>query len=194
MISFETVMKKTGNCHATATLMDNEAKLLYDCVRQIPKGGIMVETGCQLGRSSSLISQLAYDIGFDDLHIDPYTRQPGWMKEWMDMMYHLGPHDHQKFTLLCMRTEQAAGILARLGPIDMAYIDGDHERAGVLIDLRLIADKVKSGGMLCVHDYSPDQMPVYSFQGVVEAMDIYLKSELWEKVDQAGEMGAWRRK
>lgn len=187
-------MKKTGNCHATATLMDNEAKLLYDCVSEMPKDGIMVETGCQLGRSSSLISQLSYSIGFDCIHVDPYTRQPGWMKEWMEMMYHLGPQDHQHFSLLCMRTEQAARILNRIGTLDMAYIDGDHERAGVLIDLCIVADKVKSGGLLAVHDYSPDQMPVYSFQGVVEAMDIYLKSGLWEKVAQAGEMGAWRRK
>jgi cephalosporin hydroxylase len=154
----------------------------------------MVEIGCQLGRSSSLISQLSYDIGFDCIHVDPYTRQPGWMKEWMDMMYHIGPQDHQHFSLLCMRTEQAERILARLGTLDMAYIDGDHERDSVLIDLRIVADRVKSGGMLAVHDYSPDQMPVYSFRGVVEAMDIYLKSGLWEKVAQAGEMGTWRKK
>jgi predicted O-methyltransferase YrrM len=194
MITFEQVMLKTGNCHATATLMDNEAKLLYDCCLTIPKGGIMVEIGCQLGRSSSLISQLSYDIGFDCIHVDPYTRQPGWMKEWMGMMYKLGPLDHQRFSLLCMRTEQAERILDRIGTLDMAYIDGDHERDSALTDLRIVANKVKPGGLLCVHDYSPDQMPVYSFQGVVEAMDIYLKSGLWEKVEQAGEMGAWRRK
>ena len=191
---FPTIMQITGNTHATATLMDAEAKLLYDACLTIPRGGIVVEVGCQLGRSSSIISQLSYAIGYDSIHIDPYTRQQEWMKQWAEMMYRLGPQDHQRFSLLCMRTQQAEGILTRLGTLDMAYIDGDHEYPGVMIDLRLVADKVKSGGMLAVHDYTPGEGPDYSFHGVVEAMNTYLASGLWEKVAQAGEMGTWRRK
>jgi hypothetical protein len=194
VMAFEEIMLKTGNTHATATLMDDEAKLLYQACLTIPRGGMVIETGCQLGRSSSIISQLSYALDYDSLHIDPYTRQPEWMKGWMEMMWKLGPQDHQRFALLCMRTEQAERILARFGEIDMAYIDGDHSREGALIDLRLVANKIKSGGMLAVHDYRPDQGPDYSFHGVVEAMDIYLASGLWEKVDQALEMGVWRRK
>lgn len=192
-MTFEEIMVKTGNTHGTATLMNDEAKLLYDACMTVPAGGLVIETGCQLGRSSSIISQLSYAIGFDNIHIDPYTRQPEWMKQWMEMMWNLGPQDHQKFTLMCMRTEQAARILDRFGEIDMAYIDGDHSRQGALIDLRLVADKIKPGGTLAVHDYRPDMGANYSFRGVVEAMDIYLASGLWEKVDQAGEMGIWRR-
>ena len=76
----------------------------------------------------------------------------------------------------------------------MAYIDGDHSREGALVDLRLVANKIKCGGTLAVHDYRPDMGPDYSFHGVVEAMDIYLASGLWHKVAQAGEMGIWKRR
>lgn len=195
MKTFEQIMATTGNTPATATLMDNEARTLYNACTTVPQGGLVIEVGCQLGRSSSIISQLSYDLNYDSIHIDPYTRQPNWMKAWMEMMYKLGPQDHQRFSLLCMRTEQAERILARLGSIDMAYIDGDHETPAVLIDMRLVADKIKSGGMLAVHDYNPDRKPgCNDFYAVVAAMNIYLASGLWEKVEQGGEMGVWRRK
>jgi Methyltransferase domain len=193
--TFEQIMSVTGNTPATATLMDNEAYALYNACLSVPKDGLVMEVGCQLGRSSSIISQLSYDIGYDAIHIDPYTRQPDWMKQWMEMMYKLGPLDNQAFSLLCMRTEQAARILSRLGPLDMAYIDGDHETAAVLIDMRLVADRIKPAGMLAVHDYNPARKPnCNDFYAVVAAMEIYLASGLWDKVEQSGEMGVWRRK
>jgi predicted O-methyltransferase YrrM len=193
MMSFEEVMQITGNTHGSATLMDKEAKVLYDACLTIPTGGMAIEVGCQLGRSSSIISQLSYQIGYDCIHIDPYTRQPEWMKLWMEMMYHLGPQDHQRFALLCMRTAQAENILKNFAPIDLAYIDGDHEYAGVVTDLKLVADKVKRGGMLVVHDYHPTDDPQYSFAGVVRAMTGYLSTGEWDPVDQQLEMGSWRR-
>ena len=91
------------------------------------------------------------------------------------------------FTLLCMRTEQAAWYLAQLPQLDMAYIDGDHERAGVHIDLQLVANKIKPGGLLTAHDYDHEWL-----QGVRTAVDPYV-AEGWEALGMSGSLGMWRR-
>lgn len=193
LLSLEEVMVITGNTSGIAALQDIEAKALYDCCLSVPRNGLVVEVGCQLGRSSTLINQMALSIGFHDIHIDPWTEQPGWMKEWMETMYKVGGHRDHAFSVLCMRTEQAKEIISRLGPIDFAYIDGDHEKDSALIDLHSVAQMVRSGGYLAVHDYDPVSYPDYSFPGVVEAMREYLDNT-WEEVGVYNNMGVWRRK
>jgi len=84
--TFEEVMQITQNISGCAALENPEAKGLYDCCVQVPQGGVVVEVGCQLGRSSSLITQLAKAIGFHSIHIDPYTEQPDYLKGWAEMM------------------------------------------------------------------------------------------------------------
>ena len=55
---------------------------------------------------------MAYAIGFHDIHIDPWTEQVGWMKEWMETMYKIGGDKTHAFTIACMRTEQADWLLS----------------------------------------------------------------------------------
>lgn len=49
---------------------------------------------------------------------------------------------------------------------DLIYIDGDHEYNGVKIDLSLALLKVKTGGLICGHDYN-----INTFPGVVQAVN-----------------------
>jgi hypothetical protein len=51
------------------------------------------------------------------------------------------------------------------GYLDFIYIDGDHSYKGVKIDIELARKKVKPGGVICGHDYTPQ------FPGVVQAVD-----------------------
>src|SRR6266704_201071 len=151
--SFEEVMQLTRTISGEPACTDLDAQALYDRLIQVPAGGIVVETGCQIGRSSSLIAQLARAIGFHNIHIDPYCCEPPgvaspsveYMQSWVTMMRNIGGEQAHEFTFLCMRTEQAAWMLERLGPIDLAFIDGDHELGGVQVDCRLIAERVKPG-------------------------------------------------
>jgi cephalosporin hydroxylase len=39
------------------------------------------------------------------------------------------------------------------GSLDFAYLDADHSYAGVMKDLQAWRPKIRSGGMLCGHDY-----------------------------------------
>ena len=56
--------------------------------------------------------------------------------------------------------------------LDLVYIDGDHSYNGVKNDLNISYKKVKTGGYICGHDYSPD-----IFDGVVKAVDEFCKQK-----------------
>lgn len=192
----EAILERTAQVSSIVLLQPTEAEGLFEAVSQCPASGLVVEIGCQLGRSSSLILQLAQQIGFHSIHIDPYTAQPDYLRGWIEMAHSL----QQPFSLLCMRTEQAKWHLERLlgDGVDVAYIDGDHEAPGVKIDLELVADKVKVGGYLCCHDYGPEFLeegsitPSYRFPGVAATVDAYTETG-WEKIGVYHTLGVWRR-
>jgi len=54
--------------------------------------------------------------------------------------------------------------------LDFVYIDGNHAYQYVLDDIRGWSKKVKVGGIVSGHDYSP-----YHFKNVVKAVDQYIK-------------------
>jgi len=186
--TFAQVMEITRHISGNPALEDPEAAALYDFCLFVPKGGVVVEVGCQLGRSSSLITQLAKAIGFHSIHIDPYTEQPNYLSGWAEMMYRVGGEWDHAFTLFCMRTEQAAWHLSKIGQIDLAFIDGDHEAESVRIDLELVANKIKKGGFLTAHDYANEGL-----KGVQEAINPYVGAGGWEHVGTFGSLGVWRR-
>ena len=184
--SFEEVMEITRYISGSTALEDAEAKALYDACLTVPVNGLVVETGCQLGRSSTVIAQVAESIGFNHIHIDPYFEGGSeYLPQWVQTMRGI----HQ-FTLLCMRTGQADWHLERLcrDGIDMAFIDGDHEYQGVMIDLNLVANRIKKGGILTAHDYGRDSLP-----GVYRAVNEHI-GDRWETVGEFGTLGVWRRR
>ncbi len=70
-----------------------------------------------------------------------------------------------KWKVLHGRSSQFATEISHRGPFDVAYIDGDHTRQGVLSDYRLLWDNLYPWGVLIGHDYGV-------FPGVNEACDI----------------------
>lgn len=183
-MTFEQVMETTRGVSAPDALQDVECRALYDSLLQVMPGGIVVEIGCQLGRSSSIIGQLQPVIGYHAIHIDPYTEQPEYLRGWTDMMWKLGNRDHE-WTLMCMRTEQAEWFLSRLGEIDLAFVDGDHEYPSVMLDLRLVGDLIKRGGRLTAHDCANEGLP-----GVKKALDEYIDGK-WHTIGMFGSLGVW---
>ena len=185
--TFEQIMELTRTISGCAALEDAEAKGLYDACLKVPINGLVVEVGCQLGRSSSLIRQMALSQGFHTIHIDPYYEQPEYLVEWMRMMKSI----RGDFTFLHMPTERSEWVMSGLGPIDLAFIDGDHEAHMVEIDLRIIGNRVRPGGLLTAHDYANEGLP-----GVKQALGVYTRqnAEQWDEVGVYGSLGVWRRK
>lgn len=189
MISFDDVMKVTRGVSSETALHDEEARALYEACCEVPRDGLVVEIGCQLGRSSSVIAQVGRARGYHSVHIDPFTSQPEYLKGWVEMMAQVGGDFEHEFTLLCMRTAQAEWLLARMGPIDLAYIDGDHTLPGVLMDVALVASRVRAGGLLTAHDYGRESLP-----DVWEGIRPCVTNGNWDEVTVAGTLGVWRRR
>ena len=182
--TFEEVMTITSRISVHEILEPAECQAMYDTLLQLPDGATVVEVGCDFGRSSSLILQLAKAKNFLTIHIDPWQDHPDRASEWMQVMstrcaYH-------PFIVLKMTTTEAIPHIRHLTPngIDLAFIDGSHDQDVVEWDLRIVADRVSPDGFLTAHDYPS--------AGVTEAIDPFV-SKGWTKVQQAGGFGVWRR-
>jgi predicted O-methyltransferase YrrM len=182
--TLDEVMSITSTVSQNSILEPVECAAMYDTICQLPDGATIVEVGCDLGRSSSIILQLAKPKNFLTIHIDPWRWFPERAGAWLSTMnercaYH-------PFILLRMTTEEAVSIIKALSPqgIDMAFIDGSHDQPLIVTDLTAVASRIKPGGFLTAHDYPS--------AGVAEEVDKFVASG-WTKHNQAGGFGVWRR-
>lgn len=63
-------------------------------------------------------------------------------------------------------------------PLDLAFIDGNHNTEYVLRDIDVFGSKIKKGGFLCFHDSFSDAMGC----GVREALDMKW-DEKWDRLE-----------
>ncbi len=182
--TFDEVMVLTSTISNIHCLQVAECVAMYETLCELPDSSTVVEVGCDLGRSSSLIFQIAKPKNLLTIHIDPWSPLRERAKEWMEVMgercvYH-------PFILLRMTTEEAGKFIEQLTPqgINLAFIDGSHDQDLVEKDLQIVASRVRPGGFLTAHDYPS--------AGVTEAIDAFVVSG-WNKHKQAGGFGVWRR-
>lgn len=65
--------------------------------------------------------------------------------------------------------------------LDFIYIDGDHSYEGVKLDINNARNKIKTGGLICGHDYTS------RFQGVIDAVDEFCnKHSLTKQITEDG--------
>lgn len=194
--TFEEVQRISGNVSSAVLLQPQEARLLYEVAAHIPAGGVMVEIGAHYGRSSSLLLRMAKAVGFSTIHIDPYLDTDDYhgqeeiLAGWRTLMDSID----YPYTLLRMTTEDAEPVLPDV--IDAAYIDGDHTAQGVATDLRIVANRVKMGGWIAVHDFGPTVLGPNQFgerfPEVSQTVRTYTSSG-WEQVAIAETMAVWRK-
>lgn len=182
MRSFEEAMQITRGISVELILSEEECAGFWDLMKQIPAGGTVVEIGCYLGRSSSLMLQAAKDQGFLSIHVDPWTT--GEASRWMQTAHEL----QVPFVVLKMHSEQALALpwLSNI-PLDLVYIDGDHETPAVEIDIRW-GERIHQGGILCAHDFGRDFL-----SGVEITLRNYVSSDRWQFIGSWGTLAAWRR-
>lgn len=178
------VMELTRTVSSSTAFSDEECAKLYElCCDQQALSNV-VEIGCQLGRTSSIIAQVGKAVGYRSVHIDPYTSQYEYLAPWIKMMHGIG----NPFTLHCMRTDQAKRWLYDTDPIDLLLIDGDHTTHGVKTDCMVAAELVRFCGVMAAHDYCQPSLP-----DVKQVMDAYATEPKWKAIGVYGTLGAWRR-
>src|SRR5882724_13312541 len=107
--TFDEVMTLTSTISTYEVFQPAECEAMYDTLLLLPDGATIVEVGCDYGRSSSLIFQLAKAKNFLTIHVDPWRDHPERASEWMEVMvercmYH-------PFILLRMTTKEAASFI-----------------------------------------------------------------------------------
>lgn len=192
MITFDQVMELTRRVSSHTAFEDAECAALYELCCAVLSNGLVMEIGCQLGRTSSIILQVGRDRGYRSVHIDPYTEQLEYLVPWIKMAHSIG----QPFTLCCMRTDQLHATeqmftMTEFGiqpPVDLLLIDGDHTEDGVRKDCKFADWVVGAGGILCAHDYVEESLP-----DVYTVLRKFCVPPDWEAVGVAGTLGIWKR-
>lgn len=132
-----------------AALTKEEARVLVEAVKLVPKNGIVVQIGAWKGVSSSVLLATRPDIHLYSVDIKP-------SQEEFETVEKLGLNSD--------RLERLLGDSGKVGldwniEADMLYIDGDHRYNGIMADCKAWLGKVKKGAPVVFHDYIPLRPP-----------------------------------
>ena len=146
--------------------------------------GNIIEVGSYLCYSSAIMASAFQDNTRRLYAIDLFDRARGWSNgksdDWIfrkfsqrefaeNFIADCGVAD--RIELIQGASHDFAQGFARLDPVDMVFVDGDHTHAGCAADLADYAPYIRSGGYLAVHDYNCRLHP-----GVRTAVDEFLES------------------
>jgi len=165
------------------SLEDNEAAFLYSILKDLPLFSTVVEIGCELGRSSVMIAMVAKDRHFNLHHCDFWVSGSHYAAEWIACMHDIG----SPFTLHHMNSSSVD--LPEGTVINLLYVDGDHEAAGISADCDHYLHMIPEGGYVAFHDYGRGSLP-----SVKPTVDNYMVETSWEPLGVSRTMAIWRRK
>ena len=171
MIRFQDIWEKSSRIEGAFS--PEEAKVLFN--KSMICGDIsnIVEIGSYLGRSSTVLGQVAKYRNHNLTCIDPFIDGCGNIKA-KDMEKHFRQNMDSlnlKYELLAMKSEDAVKIYDK--EISLLFIDGDHTKQGVKKDKELWLPKVKVGGYALFHDYNERE----GWLGVKATVDTINKKE-----------------
>lgn len=140
-------------------LHPSEATMLARAAERVPAGGCVVEIGSYRGLSTLLLAYGAWRGNMAEVYaVDHHP----YLQYSSTGMY--GPNDLAEYYRnvssspygSLIRTVNLQSICAAMafdgGSVDMVFIDGAHDYASVISDLRSWAPKLKRGGLLLMHD------------------------------------------
>lgn len=126
-----------------------ESGFLYRLAR---RRGTVVEIGCWMGRTTSLLVQAASVWGAEVVSVDPFTPMPnghaqGSADQWGANLRRVGLVPPR-----LMEMTSSAAAAAWQGELALVFIDGNHTQMAVMHDLRNWTPFVKIGGVVALHD------------------------------------------
>jgi predicted O-methyltransferase YrrM len=138
-----------------------EGELLFRLAASCPSGGTIVEIGSWKGKSTTWLAGGAGPAsGIRIFAIDPHEPyladpQADSLRDFRANLERLGLA--ALVTPIVARSQAAALSFDR--PIDVLFIDGDHEEAPFMADVALWIPKVRAGGSVALHDVRNREWP-----------------------------------
>ena len=149
---------------------------LIELIEDFPKDPVMVEIGTFAGDSAELFSLVAKKI----YTVDPFK----WPSDTFiadgynsdTVLSYLAERLKKRKNIEHIRkTSAEASKMFNDDSLDVVYIDGDHEYESVKEDILLWLPKVKSGGLICGHDYNEHPQHAGVIRAVQEILGQYDK-------------------
>lgn len=140
-----------------------EARVMYEELIKLPDESVVVEIGSYMGRSASLIGQVAQDKGFEFVCVDNFVTGFEDKSVQQELRNNLD-RNKVRYVLFEMYSRRAAKLFD-YHEVDFVFIDGDHRYEGCFEDINLWLPRVKQNGLVAFHDYNS------SWIGVRKAVD-----------------------
>jgi len=117
-------------------------------------------TGCEIGVQRGINAKDMLLLNIKRLYlVDPYPAElTPKIEAYYDEAYGYTRPFFRNVVWLIMTSEEAAKILN--DTLDFVYIDGKHDYENVKLDISLWYPKLRSGGVLCGHDYRLDHIGI----------------------------------
>jgi len=97
-----------------------------------------------------------------------------------------------KVRILRVRSKDALGIVP--DQADFAFVDGDHSWGGIEVDWRLVRQKVRVGGVVCLHDcLIPPTEPWRQPDSVRFYRDVICADTEFQTIDEVNTLAVLRR-
>ncbi|MDB5104282.1 MAG: glycosyltransferase and protein [Fibrobacteres bacterium] len=136
-------------------MLDGQEQYLFDKVKSLPDGAVILEMGADRGRSTSAMALACKGTNKRIFSIDTFAGNDGIMgktydfyHEWHGNLARLGVDQYvtgvQGYTFDVLPAWNTK--------IDFAFIDASHEYIDVLNDFSLTYPHVKEGGWIAFHD------------------------------------------
>lgn len=123
--------------------------------------------GVEIGTFRGDFAKILLDGGMDVTCVDPYLPTSGGKTQAIQDRYYAEACGKVGAERIIREPSLTAVQRFDAGSLDWAFIDGDHSFDACVQDIIAWSAKVKSGGMICVHDYDAHQC------GVVDAVKGY---------------------
>lgn len=138
-------------------ILKEQEKYLFDKVKSLPDGAVIVEMGCCKGKSTVAMAFACVGTRKRVYSIDTYVGNEGQMgkiedfqEEWTGNLRRFGLEQYA--TPLRGYTFDIVPDRSRYPAPDFVFIDASHEFTDVLEDFRTVYPYVKDGGWISFHD------------------------------------------
>lgn len=159
-----------------------ELLLLNKLARKTPEGGAIVEIGSYLGASSLVMSRANKKATL--YCIDTWNNDAMSEGHWDTMQaFSHNTRGCKNIVPVRMWSYEAADQVP--DNIDLLFVDGDHSYDGVKKDIDLYFPKLKSGGVVAMHDI-----------GWADGVNRVIKEDIMPHISECGELPNlfWGRK
>lgn len=130
-----------------------ERLLLYELGLQQPTGAILLEVGSYLGASACFLASAASVRGAKVYCVDTWHNEAmteGVRDTWAEFRANTRPYSSLIVPLRGLSVDVAESFEDE---IDLLFLDGDHSYEGCRADVLAWLPRLKSGGVLVMHDY-----------------------------------------